>query len=207
MKTRALPTPFLEPLYLARNPDVRKAVEHGLFPSGFAHWKTHGESEEIAGLREPHINFDSAGYFHFVPTVKNLLTLGRFESPFAHYVSIRHNQVVMREVASAFLFDEGEYLRANGDVSAAVNSGLFVCGLDHWLLQGRHEERMNLRSGWRALYFDRQFYLRYYPDVGALIDQGIYASPEEHWFLTGRGEVDVKNVRSFPAITSTGIST
>ena len=66
---------------------------------------------------------------------------------------------------------------------------------------------MNLRSGWRALYFDRQFYLRYYPDVGALIDQGIYASPEEHWFLTGRGEVERQDVRSFPAITSTGIST
>jgi hypothetical protein len=84
---------------------------------------------------ESHINFDSAGYFHFVPEVKNLLTLGRFESPSAHYVSIG-NQVAMKEIPSAFLFEEDEYLRANGDVSAAVSVGLFVCGLDQWLLQG-----------------------------------------------------------------------
>ena len=110
MKTRALPTPFYSSRFISLQIRVfRKAVEHGLFPSGFAHWKTHGESEEIAGLREPHINFKLGWLFPFCAYGQEFAHFGTFESPFAHYVSIRHNQVVMREVASAFLFDEGEY--------------------------------------------------------------------------------------------------
>jgi phytanoyl-CoA hydroxylase len=198
MNFTSSPTPFLESLYLAHNPDVRSVVDRGLLPSGSSHWKEHGEYEERAGLRVPHMHFDAAGYFHLAPQVKNLLIQGRFDSPFAHYLSIRRNPEALRGVASTFLFDEHQYLRANTDVAVAVGQGLFICGLDHWLLQGRHEERLNLRSGWRAPYFDRKFYLRYYPDVGVLIDQGIFASPEEHWLLIGRGEVERRERPVFP---------
>ncbi|AFY65719.1 WD40 repeat domain-containing protein [Geitlerinema sp. PCC 7407] len=79
-------------------------------------------------------------------------------------------------------FDEGSYLAANGDVAAAVQSGTFQNGLQHFLLFGAREGRDPGPA------FDNAYYLARNPDVAAAIRQKAFESPLEHFLLFGRFE-------------------
>jgi SAM-dependent methyltransferase len=77
-------------------------------------------------------------------------------------------------------FDEDFYFAHNPDVEAAVKSGLFTSGYDHYRQAGYQEGRIAA--------FDETFYLDYYPDVREAVQAGLFTSGYDHYRLYGRQE-------------------
>lgn len=81
-------------------------------------------------------------------------------------------------------FDEEYYGKRNPDVAAAIASGAFVSGKEHYELHGRREGR--LARG--VVAFDEAQYFDFYPEVLATIVSGQYVDAREHLDLVGRFE-------------------
>lgn len=79
-------------------------------------------------------------------------------------------------------FYEQEYLQDNPDVAAAVASGVFKSGQQHWDLYGRAEGRAGSQS------FDEAYYLAHNPDVARAVAQGVYKSGFDHYAKAGQAE-------------------
>ena len=95
-------------------------------------------------------------------------------------------------------FDEVFYLKEYPDVAAAVATGAFASGRDHYDKHGRSEGRLpsasklGSRSGSETNEvspdFDEAFYLAQYPDVAAVVAAGAFASGRDHYDKHGRSE-------------------
>lgn len=106
-----MPHAFDEDLYLALNPDVRRAIADGTFRTADEHWRALGRREEIEGLR---------------PTVgKHLREL------MAAGTSVQ---------SAAPAFNPITYLDAHPDLQAAFGHDLNAA-YDHWQEHGRREGR------------------------------------------------------------------
>lgn len=79
-------------------------------------------------------------------------------------------------------FDEDRYRALNPDVDQAINDGLIVSGLDHYLALGITEGRI---AGSRYV-LDEAFYLEENPEVLAAIEAGTFASGQDHFDSIGR---------------------
>lgn len=80
------------------------------------------------------------------------------------------------------LFDETFYLNHNPDVAAAVASGGFTYGYDHFLKHGITEGRNP------SYYYDEALYLNTYADVRAAVESGVFSSGLEHYLNFGHIE-------------------
>jgi subtilisin family serine protease len=85
-------------------------------------------------------------------------------------------------------YDERIYLAFNPDVAAAVRTGAFASGLDHFNAFGRAEGRFGMDI------YDEAFYLARYPDVAAAVRAGALASGLDHWLNFGRSEGRTPNI-------------
>jgi len=81
-------------------------------------------------------------------------------------------------------FDESFYLTQNPDVAAAVATGTFASGLEHFLEFGQFEGR----SPSQNFNFDEAFYLPQYPDVATAVLGGIFSTGLEHYLQFGQFE-------------------
>ncbi|MCT7966704.1 SGNH/GDSL hydrolase family protein [Laspinema sp. D1] len=78
------------------------------------------------------------------------------------------------------LFDEGFYLARNSDVAAAVASGVFSSGSQHFFAFGEQENRDP------SAFFQTDYYLSQNPDVEAAISENL--TPFDHFINVGYRE-------------------
>lgn len=81
------------------------------------------------------------------------------------------------------IFDERTYLNNYPDVRAAVASGAFVSGLEHFQKNGRQEGRVLVSPLW-----NEQVYLQANPDVANAVRGGVISSGLQHFILFGESE-------------------
>lgn len=113
------------------------------------------------------------GFFSFEQLVRGAAELG-FSLP---YVPIEVNGLSLGQ-----LYDEGYYLAQNADVAAAVASGAFSTGYEHFVQNGLLEGRDP------SILFDGQDYLAANSDVAAAVSQGFFSSGLQHFLLAGHLE-------------------
>lgn len=140
--------------------DVKAAVAAGVFRNGFEHYMLFGAAE----------GRNSSGFFteqHYRTAetdVSAAIQAGQFRCGLEHYLefgykegrqplwSLQASMPWTREAYVAQAFDESWYLSAYGDVAAAVASGLFRSGLEHFAYYGWPEGRARLAAGdWRLV--------------------------------------------------------
>jgi hypothetical protein len=85
-------------------------------------------------------------------------------------------------VSQNSLFDEHYYLETNPDVAAAVASGRFATGYDHFIKYGQFEGRSP------SPYWDEAYYLQKNPDVAAAVAAGTVSSGFMQFYLFGQRE-------------------
>ena len=79
------------------------------------------------------------------------------------------------------MFDEQVYLAANPDVEAAVKTGAYTSGRDHYDRHGRNERR----PGVVPIGFDTMFYLANNPDIAAAVEDGLVPTAADHYATFG----------------------
>ncbi|GAB4295241.1 MAG: hypothetical protein Fur0025_32300 [Oscillatoriaceae cyanobacterium] len=80
------------------------------------------------------------------------------------------------------LFNETYYLAENPDVAAAVSSGAFTSGLQHFSLFGQFERRDP------SALFSNRYYLANNPDIAAAVESNLITSPFGHFIAFGQRE-------------------
>lgn len=80
------------------------------------------------------------------------------------------------------LFNESYYLSTYSDVAAAVQTGIFRSGLDHYQQLGQSEKRQP------SAFFNETYYLQQSPDVAAAVQTGAFNSGLQHYLQFGQRE-------------------
>ncbi|QIZ73304.1 hypothetical protein [Oxynema aestuarii] len=165
---------FNENLYLSNYPDVRAAVEAGVFSSGRQHFDRFGLNE---GRVEISRFYDETYYLANQADVAAAVDRGAFVSGLAHY--LQFGQAEGRPASP--LFDETWYRRRYRDIAQAVSAGAFKSGLEHYILLGEAEGRSGTP-------FNEFAYKDDYPDVAEAIAAGTVVSGLAHYLDFGRTE-------------------
>lgn len=172
------PVPFVnlfnESFYLAKNPDVKSAVQAGNFVSGLQHFYLFGQREG----RQPSAYWDEKYYLARNPDVAAAVTAGTWASGYAHFASV--GQKEGRDVSP--YFSERFYLAMNPDVASAVVSGVQRSGYEHWINFGLKEKREF------SPIYSESIYLNSNPDIKAAVQAGIYNSGLQHFISNGQRE-------------------
>lgn len=89
-------------------------------------------------------------------------------------------------------WNDEDYLRINTDAAAAVASGDYANGWDHYQKHGRDEGRtisqLHQDIGQGDIYFDESDYLSVNTDVADAVSSGDYTSGLEHFLMNGQVE-------------------
>ena len=177
---------YSEEVYLLSNPDVKAAVDSGIFTSGFQHFSQFAASEgrsplpldlEIGGLSIASL-FDETYYLSQNPDIAAAVANGGFVYGYEHFVHFGIDEG--RD--PSYYYDEALYLTNNTDVQAAVDSGAFSSGLEHYLQFGHIENRV------ASELFDPDDYLLNNPDIAAAVSNGTFASGFDHYIEFGAAE-------------------
>ena len=134
---------FSETYYLARNKDVREAVEDGVLKSGLQHFQLHGHDEG----REFSPYFDTQYYLTNNPDVAQAVQAG-YMSAYEHFINWGQSESRL-PIAG---YSETSYLLANRDVTDAVRSGALKSGWEHYVLHGRNEGRLGFETRQKVEY-------------------------------------------------------
>jgi hypothetical protein len=86
-------------------------------------------------------------------------------------------------MSSFTIFDEGFYLEYNPDAAAAVASGTFSSGLEHFRQIGLQEGRTLVSP-----FYNENTYLANYPDVAAAVASGVFNSGLDHYIQFGEAQ-------------------
>lgn len=87
------------------------------------------------------------------------------------------------------MWNEESYLAFNPDVTAAVKSGGFASGQDHYRKVGVKEGRRGGFSGW-----DEEGYLLDHPEVRNAVHSGQFPSGAIHWVTAGQARGYLPNL-------------
>jgi hypothetical protein len=85
-------------------------------------------------------------------------------------------KALLRSLLSYVNVDESWYLKTNPDVKAAVASGHFSSGREHYVSAGYFEDRWP-----HEIVVDEGWYLKEYPDVKAAISSRSVSSGQDHF--------------------------
>ncbi|WOE69445.1 glycosyltransferase family 4 protein [Hydrogenimonas thermophila] len=88
---------FDEKSYLEANPDVKDAIEKGLFKSATEHLEKFGLEEIKKGKRKFHSqyeSFDEDFYVQEFPKIKEKIDNGEFKSAFEHFCKIGYREII-----------------------------------------------------------------------------------------------------------------
>lgn len=143
--------------------------------------------DEGIAYRGNEVAFDEQIYLQTHPDVAEAVVTGAFASGFEHYSRFGAGEMRVTlpldlefgDLQLAKLFDETYYRSQNPDVDAAVSSGEFVYGFEHFVKFGIAEGRDP------SYYYDEDFYLASNPDVVAAIGSGAFSSGLQHYLLHG----------------------
>ncbi|WP_438383008.1 glycosyltransferase [Asaia sp. BMEF1] len=114
--------------------------------------------------------FDPIWYRETYPDVMREIAAGRYSSVLHHYLT---NQTP-RHFNPQALFDEGYYIRINGDVLPSIENGSFRNAYDHFVRYGAAEGRSPLENAALKPFGER-------PDIAALVKAGLYDSLYACW--------------------------
>jgi hypothetical protein len=118
--------------------------------------------------------FQTGGYFNFAQYARfQLLDEG---------VHLPAPGVTINGLQLSYLFDETHYLAENPDVAAAVHTGYFVSGFDHFAQFGV------LEGHDPSLLYDEEYYLTHNPDIAQAVTDGLLNSGLQHFLYYGHGE-------------------
>ena len=131
--------------------------------------------------------FDRTGYYSLPPQGSRLPRIygGVRARLFWPDVDLRH-QADRLSAVMAEAFDEQTYLSIHEDVRAAVDSGVLVSGLQHFLLYGHHEGRTASVRPVPA--WEEDTYLAGNPDVADAVRRGDIINGLEHYVRCGQFE-------------------
>ena len=127
-----------------------------------------------SGPERPNRFFNTSYYRLFVPARDRR----RYPTPLHHYVEVGQRA----GLSPNWIFDEGYYLEKHPDVSRAVASGQFSCGLEHFFKIGAAEGLDG------CLFFNERRYLDLNPDVAESVRRGDTITGEAHFLRHGRVE-------------------
>ena len=167
---------FSETDYFSRNPDVSLPVliSQG-FSNGYDHYLTDGEHEH----RQAHPFFETS--------VFRMASLSRGLS--YDYGKGDFRQFLMSSEAglcrSSWYFDPEWYLATYPDVAKAVEQGLFLNALHHYLTNS------NPVAYSPNQWFSEAHYAQLYPDVAAIVADGGFRNGYEHFIRFGAREMRV----------------
>ena len=140
---------FDELYYLKVNSDVVAAIASGAYNSGLEHYLAYGKLEGRAPCNKPIAivddQFDELYYLKANADVAAAVNEGRLNSGFEHYQ--RSGKKEGRAPSKKPLvkvdehFDEVYYLKANADVSAAIDDGRLNSGFQHFQGSGKWQGR------------------------------------------------------------------
>ncbi len=88
---------FDEQSYLEANPDVKEAVEKGLFQFGIEHLERHGLEEIQKGIRRFHPEyepFNEEKYLELFPDIKAAVEKGELKSGFEHFCLFGYKEII-----------------------------------------------------------------------------------------------------------------
>lgn len=161
---------FDEDWYLWFYPDVRAAVEEGLWRDPFEHYHQRGHREG----RSPNATFDETWYRSLYPDVAEMIRRGECRSAYEHFL----NSGAAEARHPAPYVDLGWYLEQNADdlpdTGADARAGAY-----------RHFTEVGLRLG-REPYPDFDVsYLADNPEVVSALDAGDFAGPYHHYMFHG----------------------
>lgn len=172
---------FDEEWYLARNPDVRDAID-GTDITALQHFELHGMHEG----RSPSPLFDNSYYLENNTDVAEAIA-GTNISAYQHFELFGHSE---GRVASPY-FNADYYLESNPDVKDAVDAGI-TSAYEHFHTYGQYEGRAPLSS------FNPAHYLAANPDVNE-VAEGDAGIAVQHFMRHG-----VAEDRNFNAVINIG---
>lgn len=188
---------FYEVYYLANNPDVAKAVNAGLFGTGWEHFLTFGSSEDRS-FNEPdgYGDFNEEYYLAQNSDVAMAVAGGAFGTGWDHFQQFGEAEGRSYDAPVDYGdFNEEYYLANNSDVAKAVNAGAFGSGWDHFQQFGAAEGRSDdMPAGYDD--FNEVFYLARNADVAKAVNMGIFATGWDHFLQFGQaeGRVDTRPI-------------
>lgn len=135
-------------------------------------------------------NFRENVYRLANPDIDQAILNGQLSSGAQHFFLFGLNEgrarlplnIEMGGLQLASLFDETYYLFEHPDVAAAVESGLFLYGFEHFVAHGIGEGRNP------SYYYDEDYYLQNNSDVLAAVGPGGFTSGLQHYILFGHKE-------------------
>jgi len=133
---------FDEDKYLEANPDVREAIEKGLFKSGLEHLEKYGLEEIKIGKRKFHPEFEPYNeekYLSMFSDIKEAVEKGIFKSGFEHFCKFGYGEIISGKrfyINYNDIFDKNWYKKAYKDIELAG-----VDPLLHYLRVGWKEGR------------------------------------------------------------------
>lgn len=166
---------FSAEYYLRKNPDYGlRAIRNAGFVNSYDHFICVGDRE----FRAPHLFFD--------PELFIRECLGR-DVPFdpsqgalSQYLSLEHPD--MGTVRTSWYFDPVWYLSQYPDVADAIEAGIVISPLHHYM---GHDGTETFSPN---PYFDEAYYLNSYPDVRAAIERGVFRNGYAHFLWAGIAE-------------------
>lgn len=195
---------FNEQAYLIAFPDVKYAVDNGLYglTRGYDHYINTGMAEnrlsQAAYIQaKPRVlEFDEAAYLTAFSDVGITINNRDYDNGYAHYLNKgiyegRLNNV--RYSTAKYGYDEIAYVTAFPDIKLAVTNGSIPNGHAHFLTIGRSEGRL-LNPAYSqaktaiANGFNEQDYLIAFSDIRNAVNNGSLASAYAHYKDTGINE-------------------
>ena len=161
---------FDEHSYLEANPDVKEAIEKGLFKSNLEHLEKFGLEEIREGKRRFHLSFEPFNetyYLNDFPDVKEAIEKGEFSLGFEHFCLYGYKEIIndIRNCHKTKVFET--------IVPKTMKQHKYIS-------EYNYDERIILESG----FFDKSYYLNSYPDV---VSHGI--EPIKHFCSHGWKEL------------------
>lgn len=165
---------FSETEYFTRNPDLSLPllISQG-FSNGYDHYLTDGEQEQ----RQAHIFFKTSVFR--MASLSRGLTYDFRKGDFRQFLMSPE----AGRCRSSWYFDPEWYLSTYQDVQEAVQQGLFVNALHHYLTNA------NPTAYDPNQWFSEAHYARLYPDVAQTVTNGSFRNGYEHFIKYGAREL------------------
>jgi hypothetical protein len=180
---------FYEQYYLAQHPDAARAVEKGLFGSGWEHYQACGKYEGRSYAKpNAYVDFNEAYYMARNPDVARAVEKGIFGTGWDHFSACGKSEGRTYAKPNGYGdFSEEYYLARNSDVTRAVEKGVFGTGWDHFSACGASEGRSYAKPDAYGD-FNEIYYLAQNPDVARAVEAGIFGTGWDHFSACGKSE-------------------
>jgi len=196
---------FNEDKYLEANPDVKEAIEKGLFKSCLEHLEKSGLEEIRKGIRKFHTEYTPYSeeiYLGKFVDIKEAVKEGLFKDGFEHFCEYgykeiingsrdwnkisfeRKNNIIIKD------FDEISYLESNLDIKELIEKNIFKSVSEYLKKRGLQEIGNGIRKFHKNFEpFNEKLYLEKFPDIKEAVEKGLFKDGFEHFCEYGYKEI------------------